>query len=209
MLLPKGRRAPRRAVKTAGSAAPQPTCSCIPEATVIHITLGAAPSFELRRAHESDYAFVERLYVGTMQPLLTELGSWDERLVLAKFRRSFNAAEASIISVDGEDVGWLQTSESQRNINLHQIHIAENFRSRGIGGSLIKGMLKEALAKKKSVCLNVVKNNPAIRLYLRLGFRVIREDGDRFRMEWRYPARRAGFEAKPRRPKSAARKRSA
>jgi ribosomal protein S18 acetylase RimI-like enzyme len=145
---------------------------------------GGTPSFALRNGRRRDYAFAKRLYIETMEPLLTKLGAWDEQDLVARFRQAFDPDDVQIIEVDGVDAGYLQVSESAEEISLAQIHLAAPFRSRGIGTRLIRALMSDARTKGKPVSLAVVRNNPAFSLYRRLGFRVIGEDGPRLFMRW-------------------------
>lgn len=139
---------------------------------------------DLRLARKADYAFAERLYVATMQPLLSRLGAWDEDDVLDRFRQHYATAVVRTIRVDGRIVGFLQTSETNAEINLDQIHLEAAYRSRGIGSRLIGDLKREAQAKDKALSLSVVRNNPAVALYERLGFRVVDEDDTKLYMRW-------------------------
>jgi ribosomal protein S18 acetylase RimI-like enzyme len=145
------------------------------------------PAFELRRARASDHGFVERLYLDTMQPLLTQLDSWNERGVLSRFKRSFKLRETKIIGVDGQDIGFLQVSEDQDAVTLAQIHIESAFRCRGIGTRLVQALLSDAAAKSKPVLLSVVRGNRAGALYERLGFLIANEDATKLHVRWMPP----------------------
>jgi ribosomal protein S18 acetylase RimI-like enzyme len=146
----------------------------------------ARPSLQvdLRTATEQDYAFAERLYVETMRPLLQRLEAWDEADVLGRFRASFDVAQVQIIRVDGADAGFIQTSETAAEINLDQIHLRKEYRSRGIGRQLIGDLQQSAIAKKKALSLAVVRGNRALDLYQRLGFIVIGEDATKLYMRY-------------------------
>jgi GNAT superfamily N-acetyltransferase len=139
---------------------------------------------ELRPATERDHAFAERLYVETMKPLLQELQAWDAADVLGRFRRSFGTAHVQIIRVDGRDVGFMQTSETDAEINLDQIHLRNGYRSRGVGSRLIGDLQCAAMAKKKTLALAVVRGNRALTLYQRMGFLVIAEDATKLYMRY-------------------------
>lgn len=142
------------------------------------------PVFELRRARVSDFGFVVRLYLDTMQPLLTQLNAWDERDTLARFNGYFRLRETRIIHCDGQDVGFFQVSETPSEITLAQIHIEPQFRHRGIGTFLVQGLLRDAAARDKPVLLSVVRGNRARGLYERLGFLVTDEDATKLHMRW-------------------------
>ncbi len=148
---------------------------------------GEISRFDLRQARRSDYRFAESLYIDSMKSLLTELDEWNEREIISKFKHYYELDEVRIIMVDGADVGWLQISETEHAINLDQVYLLEGFRARGIGSQLIRDLLATAKSEKKPVLLSVVRNNVAVTLYQRLGFRITEEEGYKLHMRWDVP----------------------
>jgi ribosomal protein S18 acetylase RimI-like enzyme len=143
-----------------------------------------APEISLRPAKPGDYDFAAALYFESTKRLLTKLGRWQERRVVARFRRAFKPEQTQVICSGGSDIGWMQVSQSTDGFHLHQLHIVDRFRNRGIGTSLIRALLDRAQAMGRPVALNVIRGNPAISLYRRLGFRVVGEDEEKFQMRW-------------------------
>ena len=60
-----------------------------------------------------------------------------------------------MIGYDGDDIGWTQISETAEGFHLHQIHLAERVRGRGIGTYFITGLQDRARAAGKPLSLNV------------------------------------------------------
>ena len=149
-------------------------------------------SFELRTAQDGDYDFAERLYLATMKPLLTRLDALDEPELIANFKRLYQPCDVKIIVVEGVDAGWLQISESEREICLYQIHIEPGYRARGIGTELMQDLLAHGRIREKPISLYVVRNNPAKALYERLGFKVVEEDETKVQMRWEVPKGQLG-----------------
>ena len=138
----------------------------------------------LRPAAQSDRDFARLLYLDSMKQRVPVLGRWDEAAAIARFRRNFRLDQSQVVCLDGHGIGWMQVSETTEGLHLHQIHIVEEFRNQGIGTFLIRALLQRAEAGRKSVVLNVMRGNPAISLYLRLGFRTIRTDEEKLHMSW-------------------------
>jgi GNAT superfamily N-acetyltransferase len=103
-------------------------------------------------------------------------------LQTANLRERWNVAEVEIITSDGEDVGWMQSSIRDDGRFLEQIFIDAPFQRRGIGTGIIHRVIDQADRANQPVTLGVVKTNPARRLYERLGFRVTHEDDRKFYM---------------------------
>jgi ribosomal protein S18 acetylase RimI-like enzyme len=57
------------------------------------------------------------------------------------------------------------------------IALAPAYRGRGIGSGLLRSLIAEAQASARKLSIHVESNNPARRLYERLGFRVAGEHG--------------------------------
>jgi ribosomal protein S18 acetylase RimI-like enzyme len=64
------------------------------------------------------------------------------------------------------------------------------YRGQGIGTALMNRMLDASQAQFPALALSVSRDNPAARLYRRLGFEVVHEDGSSLTMCKRFPARR-------------------
>jgi ribosomal protein S18 acetylase RimI-like enzyme len=63
------------------------------------------------------------------------------------------------------------------DITLVDIAVLPEYRNRGIGTTLIQSLLKEATCAQKSVALHVLRWSSAARLYERLGFTMVSDDG--------------------------------
>jgi len=136
----------------------------------------------LRQAEAELYDFALRLYLLTMQPYVQELVTWDEPEQRATFAAQWKLDEVSIISVDGNDVGWLQVAELPAEIRLQKFYISPRYQGSGIGSEVLGDLLVTWRSTGKKIVLRVLVNNPARRLYERLGFSVTLEDGFLLRM---------------------------
>lgn len=138
--------------------------------------------FRLRPAVDDDCPFIERLYIGTMEPLLSAFDAWDIKKNMASFKKYYRVSEAKIIVVDDIDAGWFQVHDCPEEISLRQIHIEQKYRSRKIGTKIVKNLIRDATRQGKRLTLLVVKNNPALNLYQRLGFVIAGEDETKFHL---------------------------
>ena len=106
------------------------------------------------------------------------LGGWWRRLVgepLDDFERSFGAV-AGAESVAG----------ARRLLEgLEDLPLLPEHRGQGIGGELMRDLLAEGKQKELPVRIHVERFNPALRLYQRLGFRHVEDQGPYYLMEWR------------------------
>ncbi len=90
--------------------------------------------------------------------------------------------DADIFERDGRVVGVLKLDRSGADWLVDQIQLAPELQGQGLGGRLIEAFVAEAHAAGHDVVLQVLKANPARRLYERLGFVVEAEDACEFHM---------------------------
>lgn len=155
--------------------------------------LRSAPGIEFLPPSGKDREFAQQLYMETMRPLLQRLDAWDEREMVAHFRAGFVPEQMRLIHFNGVPIGYLQVAEADDALTLLQIHLLAGARGRGIGTAIIRALLDYAERGGKEVLLSVVRHNPAIALYRRLGFAVVTEDPVRLHMRrWPPPARGDG-----------------
>ena len=62
------------------------------------------------------------------------------------------------------------------------MQILPGYQGRGIGGGVIRAVLVQARQARVAVSLRVLRGNPAMRLYERLGFQITAESGIEFNM---------------------------
>jgi len=125
----------------------------------------------LRPARLADLAWLDPFYESLMRPYVELTHEWDMTI----FRMSFNPKESSIIQFDGQDIGLFTVKEREDGLYLGDIQVKPEYQGRGIGLFLIKGVLTDEIRKGRDVRLRVLKGNPAIKLYRRVGFEVEQE----------------------------------
>jgi GNAT superfamily N-acetyltransferase len=135
----------------------------------------------LRPARADDFDFCARLYFSGMDEIIREL-KLDMALQTANLRERWDVKEVEIITSDGKDVGWMQSSIQDDARFLEQIFIDAPFQRRGIGTGIIHRLIDRANRAGQPVTLGVVKINPARRLYQRFGFSITHEDDRKFYM---------------------------
>ena len=160
--------------------------------------LGAAGSGDrsltLRPITPDDEPFLYRVYAGTREDELAPL-SWDEAQKQAFLTMQFTAqhryyqeqypeAAFQIILLEGRPVGRLYVARWPDEIRIVDIALLPDYRSAGIGTSLLKDLLAEAESAGKPVRIHVERFNPARRLYDRLGFTQIADRGVYLLLEW-------------------------
>jgi ribosomal protein S18 acetylase RimI-like enzyme len=95
----------------------------------------------------------------------------------AWWRENYAGASFDVILVEGEPAGRLYVHRGRSEIRIVDIALLPEHRGNGIGTRLLEGLLAEGEAGAKSVTIHVERENPALRLYERLGFSVAEDKG--------------------------------
>jgi ribosomal protein S18 acetylase RimI-like enzyme len=157
----------------------------------------AAELVSLRPTTESDRPFLRDLYGSTRREELAQV-AWGEGQLDAFLRMQFDVQDAEyrranprgsfdLIEVEGRAAGRLYVDRSPGELRIIDIALLPELRGHGIGGGLIAGLQREAASAGATLSLHVEVHNRAARLYERLGFMTVGEDGVYRRMEWRSP----------------------
>lgn len=141
----------------------------------------SSPHPALRSARAEDFDYCARLYFDGMGKVIKEL-KLDMDAQVADFRRRWDVAQVRIITLDGTDIGWLQSFVQDDALFLSQLFVDGAWRRQGIGTAVVEGLIDEAARAGHALALGVVKINPALRLYQRLGFRITHKDERKFYM---------------------------
>jgi ribosomal protein S18 acetylase RimI-like enzyme len=78
-----------------------------------------------------------------------------------------------LVLLDDTPAGRMVVHEDEQALHLIDISLLPEAQQHGIGTALLKALCVQADAKALPIRLHVAKNNPAQRLYTRLGFDVI------------------------------------
>jgi GNAT superfamily N-acetyltransferase len=148
----------------------------------------------LRSVRSDDEAFLCDLYASTRA---AEVEAWgwlaDQQRAFLKqqflaqhrsYAMQFPGAAHDIILLDGEPIGRLFVFRNDREIRLVDIALLPKCRGGGRGTVLIEKLIQEAKAHRKPLRLHVARDNPARRLYVRLGFTTRGGDGVHIEMEF-------------------------
>jgi GNAT superfamily N-acetyltransferase len=134
----------------------------------------------LRPARGEDFDYCAGLYFEGMENIIKEL-NLNMEAQLAGFRQRWDETQVMIITLDGKDIGWFQSFVKEDALFLAQLFVDRALRGQGII-TPFKILIEEASRADRALTLGVVKTNPALRLYQRLGFRTTHEDERKFYM---------------------------
>jgi len=140
----------------------------------------------LRPATTADQDFLKEVFANTRELELRAL-AWNPTQAQVFLDLQFNAqqqnykvtypsAENNIILLDELAIGRMLVDRSGDTIHLIDIALLSEYRNRTFGATLLERLLAEAKASDKAVELSVFRENPAARLYERLGFSRVNEN---------------------------------
>ena len=152
-------------------------------------------SVTLRPAVPEDEAFLFELYCSTrtmdigraglepaQQAAILEMQFNGQR---RQYEMDFPEADHDIILLERRPIGRVMVQRpAEQNLGV-DIALLPEHRNSGIGGMLINGLLDEARSAGRPFRIHVERSNPALRLYMRLGFRTVGETPTHLLMEWR------------------------
>jgi len=140
-----------------------------------------------------DLAFLYRVYASTRLEELSAL-QWSQAQVNAFLLQQFNTqhtyyhqqfpnASYLVILLDGQAVGRLYRELRGNTLHILDIALLPEYRNRGIGSKILLDIIAEGEKGNHPIGIYVEYNNPALRLYQRLGFQRVSEQGIYYYME--------------------------
>jgi len=151
-------------------------------------------SITLRPVQAIDLEFLFQVYASTRTDELSVV-PWSPSEKEAFLRQQFEAqhrhyrsayadGQFSIVSAGSEDIGRLYVWRGPGELRIIDIALLPAWRGRGMGGQLIRALLDEGAAAGLRVSIHVEQHNPALRLYQRLGFKPVSNNGVYWLLEW-------------------------
>ena len=151
------------------------------------------PDVTLRPATADDDELLLAIYASTREEELAALPWPDEQkkafvamqhdAQTRHYRAHYTGTSYDIVLVDGEPAGRLYVARWDGELRIVDIALLPAYRGLGIGERLLTALLAEADGAGASVTIHVEHQNRARRLYERLGFVEVEDEGVYVRME--------------------------
>lgn len=158
------------------------------------------PAFTLRpvdvSSGASDDAFLFHLYASTREDIASALPPGLQREMLLRvqwmaqrgdYSARYGHGRHQLVLVEGEPVGRLWVARGEGELRLVDVALLPRFRGSGLGTELVRALQAEATEAGLPLRLSVARDNPARRLYARLGFTPVAgagADGPYAALEW-------------------------
>lgn len=141
----------------------------------------------LRPEVAADLPFLQALYRSTREAELDRT-QWPEAQKAQFIELQFRAQRSHylqhypdalwlILEKDGDAIGRLYLERWSSEHRIIDIALLPQWRGQGIGRALLLDVIDEAMSADKAVGIHVEKQNPAMSLYRRLGFRCVEDKG--------------------------------
>jgi GNAT superfamily N-acetyltransferase len=146
-----------------------------------------AGKITLRAVQESDNEFLLKVYGSTREQELAQV-PWAAEQKQQFVRMQYQAqkshyaaqhphASHEIICLDGTDAGRLYLDRAGEKFHILDMTLLPECRNRGAGSFLLGQIMAEAKQAGKPVSIYVETFNPSMKLFQRLGFTPIQQEG--------------------------------
>jgi RimJ/RimL family protein N-acetyltransferase len=181
---------------TSESSRPAPTSAApAAESAVAPGPRARALGLAFRPITEADLTFLAALYASTREAELAPV-PWTAEEKRAFLRQQFEAqhrhymtyyagTDFLVIEKDGQAVGRLYLARWPAEHRIVDIALVPDWRGQGLGTAMLRDLCEEAAEAGKPLSIHVECYNPALRLYRRLGFRLVEDKGVYHLLEWR------------------------
>jgi ribosomal protein S18 acetylase RimI-like enzyme len=150
---------------------------------------------ERRPETDADLAFLVEVFASTRREEF-EAAGWPsealETFLRSQFdaqrhhyRTHFTACEFDVLELNGQPIGRLYLDPMENFLHVVDIALLPEWRAKGFGGAVMTAIKEAAAASGRGFSIMVEQQNPARRLYDRLGLEVIADHGVYLEMAWR------------------------
>lgn len=132
-------------------------------------------SFKIRNCKDEDYRFVYNLFKKNMYALFVKnWGGWKRGV----FRRDFRRENIKIVNFKNRRIAFYDLEFKDKFSYIRNIQVSSSMQGNGLGTALLNLIETETREKGlKRIRLRVFKDNPARKLYLKLKYKQIKDEG--------------------------------
>ena len=146
---------------------------------------------------DRDLPFMRQLYGSTRAQELAQV-PWDDaqksqfldfqfHAQHSYYQSQFPDAHRWLITLEGKPIGRLYLDRREAELRLIDIALLPAHCGAGYGGTLLRAVQQLGADRSCAVSIHVEQNNPALRLYQRIGFREVETQGIYHLMRWDPP----------------------
>jgi len=137
--------------------------------------------YKLHKAAIDDFDFVFEVKKNALGRYIEQTWGWNEELQRIMQEDEFKSENIFIVKHKGQQVGTVGINEKNNEVIVSRLYILDMYQTKGIGSQIMTDIISDNPDKK--IRLGVLKvNNKAKELYERLGFKVIGEENEHYKM---------------------------
>lgn len=140
--------------------------------------------YSLRKCTLEDFDFLYELKKQNFKKYVENIWGWNDSDQIKRMRIDLDEhlSHKRIIILDGNQIGVLATHITDNgDLFINEINLLKEYQGKGIGTKILSDILNNNLDRR--IILQVFKDNPAINLYKRLGFKIYNETETHYQME--------------------------
>ena len=137
--------------------------------------------YKLHKAAIDDFDFVFEVKKNALGRYIEQTWGWNEELQRIMQEDEFKSENIFIVKHKGQQVGTVGINEKNNEVIVARLYILDMYQTKGIGSQIMTDIISDNPDKK--IRLGVLKvNSKAKELYERLGFKVIGEENEHYKM---------------------------
>ena len=143
-------------------------------------------NIKFRKCTLEDFDFLFKLKKDNFKIYVDKIWGWNDEDQIERMRIDLEETleQKQIIIFNDVEIGVFSFYMLENDVcRINEINILKEYQRKGIGSYILENKLKENSDKNIKTILQVFKDNPAFKLYKRLGFEVYEETETHYRME--------------------------
>ena len=121
-------------------------------------------------AHADDFERLLDLRIRVQRAHLERLNRFHPDRARKRFTAAYDPGATRLVSVDGTFAGMISIFDRGEALEIGQFYLEPPFQSGGLGGAILGTLLASTDAEGRTLILDVIRDSPANRFYLRYGF---------------------------------------
>ncbi len=128
------------------------------------------------RVGPTDFDELALLRIAAMRESLERVGRFNPERARERLRNSFYPEHTYFIVLAVEKIGFYTLRPCATGLYLDHLYIHPRHQSKGIGGHVVKILIKEASTQHQAIRLGALRESESNQFYQRHGFKKERED---------------------------------
>jgi len=147
---------------------------------------GSCLVLQRRPATSSDFDFARRAHHAAYHDVVVrQFGQWSDEVQDRFFNEDWASGPSDMIMCNGVCCGYCRIAAHVDCIVGYELVILPKFQCKGIGTALLQQVIGEAEQQGIAVKIKALKENRALELYYRLGFKAVGSSATHIDLEYR------------------------